>query len=76
VTSYNFHPEALSDLDEIWEYIRADDIEAADRIIAEVLSAIRSLILFPNQGQKRPDLTSRPVRFILVREYLIAYAPD
>jgi plasmid stabilization system protein ParE len=75
VTSYNFHPEALSDLDEIWEYIHADDIEAADRIIAEVLSAIRSLLLFPNQGHKRRDLTSRPMRFILVREYLIAYAP-
>jgi plasmid stabilization system protein ParE len=31
---------------------------------------------FPNQGHKRPDLTSRPLRSILVREYLIAYAPE
>jgi plasmid stabilization system protein ParE len=76
VTSYNFHPGALSDLDEIWEYIRADDIDAADRVIAEILAAIRALLPFPNQGHKRPDLTSRPLRFILVREYLIAYAPD
>jgi plasmid stabilization system protein ParE len=45
-------------------------------MIAEILSAIRSLVPFPNQGRKRPDLTSRPLRFILVHEYLIAYAPD
>jgi hypothetical protein len=31
---------------------------------------------FPGQGHRRPDLTLRPLRFILVREYLMAYAPD
>jgi plasmid stabilization system protein ParE len=31
---------------------------------------------FPHQGYRRPDLTSRLLRFTLVREYLIAYAPD
>ena len=76
MTGYDFHPEARTDLDEIWEYIRADNLDAADRVIAEVLSAIRTLVPFPNQGHKRADLTSRPLRFILVREYLIAYAPE
>jgi plasmid stabilization system protein ParE len=73
---YDFHPEARSDLSEIWEFIRADNLDAADRIIAEILSAIRALVPFPNQGRRRPDLTSRALRFILVRDYLIAYAPD
>jgi plasmid stabilization system protein ParE len=73
---YEFHPEARLDLDEIWEFIRADNLDAADRVIAEILAAIDGLVPFPNQGHKRPDLTSRPMRFILVREYLIAYAPD
>jgi plasmid stabilization system protein ParE len=76
MTGYDFHPEARFDLDEIWEFIRADNFDAADRVIAEILAAIRGLVPFPNQGHKRPDLTSRPLRFILVREYLIAYAPD
>ena len=76
MTGYDFHPEARADLNDIWEYIRADNLDAADRVIAEILSAVRALVLFPNQGHKRPDLTSRPLRFILVREYLIAYAPD
>jgi plasmid stabilization system protein ParE len=41
-----------------------------------MLAAIRGLVRFPHQGHKRPDLTSRPLRFTVVREYLIAYAPD
>ena len=76
MTGYDFHPEARFDLDEIWEFIRADNLDAADRVIAEILSAIRALVPFPHQGHKRPELTELPLRFILVREYLIAYAPD
>jgi plasmid stabilization system protein ParE len=76
VTGYDFHPEARIDLEEIWEFIHVDNLDAADRTIGEVLSAIRALVPFPNQGHRRPDLTSRPLRFILVREYLIAYAPE
>jgi plasmid stabilization system protein ParE len=76
MTAYDFHPEALADLDEIWEFIRADNLDAADLVIAEILSAIRALVQFPHQGHRRPDLTSCPLRFIRVREYLIAYAPD
>jgi len=52
MTGYDFHPEALSDLDEIWEFIRADSPDAADRMIAEILSRIRALVRFPNQGHK------------------------
>jgi plasmid stabilization system protein ParE len=73
---YDFHPEARIDGRETWEFIRAGSLDAADRVIAEILSAIRALVPFPGQGHKRTDLTSRPLRFIVVREYLIAYAPD
>jgi plasmid stabilization system protein ParE len=71
-----FHPEARADLDEIWEYIRADNPDTADRMVMEILSAIRALVPSPGQGHRRPDLMARPLRFIVVREYLIAYAPD
>ncbi len=76
MTEYEFHPEARWDLAEIWEDIRADNLDAADRLISEILSAIRNLAAFPHAGHKRPDLTGRPLRFIVVRGYLIAYAPD
>jgi plasmid stabilization system protein ParE len=72
MTGYSFHPEALFDLDEIWEFIRADSLDAADRIIAEILESIEALVATPNRGRRRPQLTSRPLRFILMREYLIA----
>lgn len=76
MAGYDFHPEARLDLDEIWEFIRTDNLDAADRLIAEILSAIDAVVQFPDQGHRRPDLTSRPLRFITVRDYLIAYAPN
>jgi plasmid stabilization system protein ParE len=42
----------------------------------EIYEAVRKLVPFPYQGHRRPDLTSRPLRFIAVYEYLIAFAPD
>lgn len=76
MTGYDFHPQASLDLDEIWEFIAEANLDAADRVIADILAALDKLVSFPNQGHKRPDLTSRPLRFTLVHEYLIAYAPD
>jgi toxin ParE1/3/4 len=76
MTGYSFHPEASADLDEIWEFIAADNLDAADKVIEEILAAIHVLLPFPHQGHRRPDLTSRPLRFASTREYLIAYVPD
>jgi plasmid stabilization system protein ParE len=72
MTGYAFHPEARVDLDEIHDYIAGDSPDAADSVIGHVLAAIRALIPFPHQGHRRPDLTSRPLRFVRVHEYLIA----
>jgi plasmid stabilization system protein ParE len=74
--AYAFHPEVRRDLDEIWDFIGADNPEAADRLIAEIVDAIDALVPFPRVGHKRPDLTERPLRFISVREHLIACAPE
>jgi len=73
---FGLHPLAAQDIVEIWEYIAADSPRAARRVREEILDAIRGLMSFPQQGFRRPDLTSRPLRFTVVREYLIAYAPD
>jgi plasmid stabilization system protein ParE len=76
MSDYSFHPAAFADLDVIWESIAESNIDAADRVVAEIYDTVRGLIRFPQQGHRRPDLTSRPVRFVSVRNYLIAYAPD
>ena len=65
MTGYDFHPEAFP----------ADSPDAADRIIAEILGSIRVLVRFPNQGHIPPDLTSRPLRFVRVRENLNCLRP-
>lgn len=76
MSGYAFHPEAFADLDQIWEYIAERNLDAADRVIADIFDALRVLVASPHIGPRRPDLTSRPLRFKLVRDYLIAYAPD
>ena len=76
MSGYALHPEAFTDLDKIREYIAEDNPDAADRLITEIFDAIRSLVAFPLQGYRRPNLSSREVRFKLVREYVIAYVPD
>ena len=66
---------ALRDLFEIWDYIRRDDPDAADRVEAELLEKCESLARMPGQGHRRPDYTSAPVLFFPVYSYLIAYRP-
>ena len=77
MSSYAFHPDAFADLDEIWEYIAQDNVDAADRVLADIHSTLTLLAGSPQIGHRRPDLTTRPLRFHVARdEYLIAYVPD
>jgi toxin ParE1/3/4 len=77
MSDYAFHPEAFADLEEIWEYIAQDNIDAADRVLADIHSTLATLAASPRIGHRRPDLTERPLLFHVVRgEYLIAYAPN
>ena len=73
---FKLHPGAALDITEIWEFIAKDNPLAARRVREEILDGIRKLVPFPHQGHRRNDLTSRPLRFHVVRNYLIAYAPD
>jgi plasmid stabilization system protein ParE len=73
---FDLHPQAAQDIREIWEFIAQDNPLAARRVREEILDVIRELVRFPYQGHRRPDLTSRSLRFRRVRDCLIAYAPD
>jgi plasmid stabilization system protein ParE len=76
MSEYALHPQASQDLDDIWDFIRADNLDAADRVVADVLDTVRRLARSPHIGHRREDLTTRPLRFHRVRDYLVAYAPD
>jgi plasmid stabilization system protein ParE len=73
---FDLHPAAVQDITEIWEFIANDDPAAATRFREEILQAIRKLAELPHLGHKRADLTACPLRFQLVRDYLVAYALD
>ena len=76
MTGYDLHPEAFDDIDEIAAYIGQHSPDAAHRVVDGIYQALGNLVHFPHTGHRRPDLTNRPLRFIVVRGYLIAYAPD
>jgi plasmid stabilization system protein ParE len=62
VSVYAFHPDAFADLEETWEYIARDNIDAADRVLADIDTVLRTLAASPHIGHRRPDLTARPLR--------------
>jgi plasmid stabilization system protein ParE len=76
VSRYSFHPEASVDLDEVWAFIAADNLAAADKVVGKIRADLATAALSPRMGHLRPKLNRRGLRFLSVYEYLIAYAPD
>ncbi len=74
-SGFKFHPEAENELNEIWDYISHNSPKAADQFLGKVEEQIQVLLRFPYLGHVREDLTDRPLRFVTVYSYLIAYAP-
>lgn len=64
---------ALTDLEEIWLYIAADNVTAADLLLDELYEHITRLAAQPGLGHLREDLCSESLRFWPVRHYLIIY---
>lgn len=73
MSSYVLGSGAAHDLEEIWEYIADDSIEAADRWIETLFTAFEALAARPGIGHARKDLTTLPVHFWPVGAYLIIY---
>jgi plasmid stabilization system protein ParE len=73
---YALHPEVYGDLEEIHYQIDRFSPNAADQVLDEFLDSFNLLQQFPAAGYPRTDLTSLPIRFMVVRMYLIAYWPN
>jgi plasmid stabilization system protein ParE len=71
--TYILSVDAELDLDEIWEYIARDSLDAADRWIARLFDTFQSLAQNPGIGHRREDLTTLPLLFFPVEAYLILY---
>jgi plasmid stabilization system protein ParE len=79
MSSYQFTPQAVEDLFEIWSYIAGDDLDAANRVEDAIHAACAFLAETPRSGSVREDLTALPLRFWLVkpyRNYWVVYDPE
>jgi plasmid stabilization system protein ParE len=74
--SFRLTPAAEDDLFNIWSFIAPDNLDAADHLQVELLTACQRVAENPDVGHWRRDLTDKPVRFFTVRQtYLIIYDP-
>ena len=59
MSEFVLHPDALKDLEEIWEYIAADNPDSADRVREEIYDAIKSLLLRAGAFCRNPERSLR-----------------
>jgi plasmid stabilization system protein ParE len=76
VSDYVLSSDAASDLNGIWDYIAADSVDAADRMVETLFDAFEALAKMPGMGHRREDLTTYPVRFWPVGSYLVIYRTE
>jgi antitoxin ParD1/3/4 len=78
-SAYRFTTTALDDLDDIWTYIAADSVDAANRVESTILKACESVAKYPLLGSKRAEISPLPVRFWVVTRYpnfILVYRPE
>lgn len=73
MAAYVLSPEALQDVQGIWDFIATDNVSAADKLLDELFDAFEKLAEWPGQGHVRSDVTERDVLFWPVGSYLIVY---
>lgn len=67
-------PAAAQDLIDIWDYVAADSLDAADGLLAKLYEQILALANTPGMGHRREELAEdRPLLFWPVGNYLIIY---
>ena len=67
---------ALSDLNEIADYIALDKFSAAQRLIQQIFSSVERLEQFPESGRIPPELEHSRYREIIVGPCRIFYRSD
>jgi plasmid stabilization system protein ParE len=73
--AYRLTERAEADVDAITDFIAADSIDAAVRVVLALEDAFVLLASRPGIGHARADLTDRPLKFWSVYSYLVVYDP-
>lgn len=67
---------ALSDLNEIADYIALDNFRAAQRLVQRVFSSVERLEQFPKSGRKPPELEGSRYREIIIGPCRVFYRSE
>jgi toxin ParE1/3/4 len=68
-------PEAIADLDDIWDYIARDNPAAADGMLDELNDRFELLSDNPEIGELQPKLADGAYRRFTCRNHVIYYRP-
>ena len=64
---------ALRDVDEIADYIAAENAEAANRLVKKIFETVELLETFPEMGRFAPELSGRIHRQMVVAPCKVIY---
>jgi toxin ParE1/3/4 len=70
----DFRPKALGDLDDIWDHVAPENMQAAERLLDAIEAKLELLAERPLLGRARPELGA-DLRSFAHRPYLIFYRP-
>ena len=73
--AYRLSQRAEADVEAITDFIAADSIDAAVKVVLALEDAFDLLASRPGIGHVRDDLTDRPLKFWSVYSYLVVYDP-
>ena len=73
--AYRLTERAEADVEAIADFIAADSIDAAGKVVLALEDAFVLLASRPGIGHAREDLTDRPLKFWSVHSYLVVYDP-
>lgn len=74
---YELSAAARFDLLQTWNYLAEQaTLDVADKVVADIESAIVRIVRTPGIGHARTDLTARDLLFYRVHCYLIVYRAD
>jgi toxin ParE1/3/4 len=69
---YRLDPNALADLDAIYEYVAARNLSAADRLMDTFRTRFKLIASHPLLGQLQPELAP-DLRSLVVGSYVVFY---
>ncbi|MGQ0557361.1 MAG: type II toxin-antitoxin system RelE/ParE family toxin [Nitrospiraceae bacterium] len=73
MTRIEWTAPAVSDLENIQDYIARDSAEYADAIVERLILSVDRLVSFPESGRLVPEAFDPKIRELLVQSYRVIY---